>query len=181
MQIFRYEYAPFHFCETAADSTTTKRIISRIQHGQSPVTSNPLITRLTIAETQLQITENIQILNKFLFRQTPCHSSRKEVRPFIVFREFAGTVNTIRCRKDVFIHQRIIDTPQKMKPMTNPYGRSSICQEVYLGSYHIPEVKSLRESRSRHRFTSIVPLLDSKTAHGINGVDFLECLIGSKQ
>ena len=48
------------------------RIVGSIENGQCTIGSNRLITRFTIADTELQVTEEVEVLNKLFLAGTPC-------------------------------------------------------------------------------------------------------------
>ena len=111
-QVIGNRASPVHFGKAAVDSPA-KRIVCHIKHWQRTITSDTLVTRFTITQAQLQVTEYPQIFDKLLFRHTPCNSSRKETSPLVLIGKLTRTVSTTGCSKDIFIHESVIDTCQE--------------------------------------------------------------------
>ena len=160
----------------AALQGTVDRIVRNRQIISRCIGSNRLVTGLSVAQPEFQVAENVQVLNEFLFRGTPCECSRGEVRPLIARSELAGAVTTERRREQVTAHEVVVYSAKER--YQRRHASPALGSLRIDGCAHVEIFRDiLGESGSNHGLVSIIAMLIGEGSHDIQRVVLIELLV----
>ena len=75
------------------------------------IAADTLITRGSVAQPQLQFAQPARLFEPRLVMHFPTDSARREVAPLVVFAEFRRAVGAHGGRQQVFVLERVVNTP----------------------------------------------------------------------
>ena len=179
LDVWIHRTTPCHHCRTTLVGAI-ERIVGRRQLLERTIRANALVTCLTVRETELQVGEDIQVLDKLLLRCTPCEGTGKEGRPLVFVSKLRGTIRTHTCCKEILVHQGVVDTSQERNQalVTLVTAQGSLVQSqaqvIVLG--HILWEVGCQDA-------GVVPtcILHCETSHCIELMNLSQCIVESQQ
>ena len=166
---------PVDHGDTAVERTA-ERIVGHGELRQCAIRADALVTGLTIAQTELQVGEDAEILDELLLAGTPCDGTGEEGSPLVLVGELRATVRTDACGEEIFVHQRVVHTAEE--------GDEALCTLVtgklssVLGTTHVVVLGEVVGEVLCH-LAVVIPrvTLHGETGDGVHGVDVVEGMV----